>query len=69
MLYEVDGERFEVEERSPGNYAYRWVSHRDPQYGFSVAVSGGGAMTPSGHREHIREFISLVDPVTGYIED
>jgi len=39
-----------------------------PDYGFSSASSDGRPSTMVDHEEAIRNFLSLVDPETGYIE-
>lgn len=70
---EVDGELFavrEVVDRSTGyaDTGYMWLSGPNKSYGFG---SGGGPPYPSieEHRQRIRNFLTMVDPTTGYIED
>lgn len=69
---EVDGERFAVHmaDRPGADYSdtgYTWLSGPNKGYGFG----SGGPSNPSleDHRERIREFLAMVDPTTGYIED
>jgi hypothetical protein len=67
---EVDGEVFDVVARRdpPGHVDYRWISGPNPDYGFSSASSDGRASTMVDHVAAIRNFLSQVDPATGYIE-
>ncbi len=69
---EVDGEQFAV--RLVVNAAtgytdtgYTWLSGPNKGYGFAI----GGPPNPSleDHRQRIREFLAMVDPTTGFIED
>lgn len=69
---EVDGEQFDVRlvvDAATGyaDTGYTWLSGPDEGYGFGV----GGPPNPSleDHRQRIREFLAMVDPNTGYIED
>jgi hypothetical protein len=66
----VDGEVFDVTTQPdrPGAYHYAWISGPNPGYGFSEASSDGRRSTMADHEEAIRNFLSLVDPETGYIE-
>ena len=68
---EVDGETFEVagDDDQPGAFHYRWISGRDPDYGFTCARSDRATPSTAEHEQNIREFLEIVDPVTGYIED
>ena len=52
----------------PGQYHYAWISGPNPDYGFSSASSDGRPSTMVDHEEAIRNFLSLVDPETGYID-
>ena len=65
----VDGEQFNVSERAgePGVFDFRWTSGAHEGYGFSSAGHGGG-MTDAELGDAIRNFLSHVDPTTGYIE-
>lgn len=67
---EVDGEVFDVVARGdrPGQYDYTWTSGPNPGYGFGSASSDGRASTMADHEAAIRNFLSQVDPETGYIE-
>ena len=69
---EVDGEQFEVRvvvnpETGYTDTGYSWLSGPNKGYGFG----GGGPPNPSleEHRQRIRQFLAMVDPTTGYIED
>jgi hypothetical protein len=68
---EVDGDQFAVRlEVDPAGYTdtgYTWLSGPNKGYGFGI----GGPPNPSleEHRKRIREFLAMVDPATGYIED
>ena len=67
---EVDGEVFEVVARRDrlGQNDYLWITGPNPGYGFSSASSDGRASTIGDHEAAIRNFLSQVDPATGYIE-
>ena len=63
---EVDGEVFELRPDGLGGTHYNWINGPNPGYGFSTSP------TPDSieqHRASIRNFLSIVDPATGYIED
>jgi len=66
----VDGEVFDVTARPnhPGHYDYAWISGPNPGYGFSLASSDGRLSGMVDHEDAIRDFLSQVDPVTGYLE-
>lgn len=71
LALEVDGERFHVRvvvDPATGytDTGYTWLSGPNEGYGFGI----GGPPNPSleEHRQRIREFLSMVDPSTGYIE-
>jgi hypothetical protein len=62
---EVDGEVFEL---CPDEFAgtrYTWVSGPDPGYGFSVSPT---TEAMAEHEANIRNFLSMIDPRTGYLE-
>ncbi|WP_369135664.1 hypothetical protein [Modestobacter sp. I12A-02662] len=66
----VGGQDFVVRSRpdEPGVHDFTWVSHpHDPQYGFSTARSDGSAMTEPEMRAAIADFLSDIDPETGYL--
>ena len=44
-----------------------WLSGPNDGYGFGS--SGPPHRSPEEHREHIRAFLSMIDPATGYIGD
>ena len=64
---DVEGERFDIRRAGDGGTAYDWLSGPNEGYGF------GSSMTPDRpvqeHREHIRVFLAMIDPDTGYIGD
>lgn len=72
ITLEVDGERFAVRvvvDPATGytDTGYTWLSGPNKGYGFGT----GGPPNPSleEHRQRVREFLAMVDPATGYIED
>ena len=64
---DVDGEHFAVRRFPDGGWTYNWLSGPNEGYGFSV--SGQPIRSHDEHREHIRGFLSMIDPATGYIGD
>ncbi|EON32777.1 MULTISPECIES: hypothetical protein [Gordonia] len=80
----VNGELFQVSIRADGGYSSRWVSGPNPGYGFDssapcVAWNSGDGLPPAPlplplptiaeHRESITEFLSDIDPLTGYLRE
>ena len=67
LLYtlDVDGEVFTVRSHEGGT-DYDWVSGPNKDYGFGTSARD---MPEEGHRESIRDFLAMIDPVTGYIGD
>jgi hypothetical protein len=70
LRVDVDGEVFDVAARPdrPGAYDYTWVSGPNPGYGFVSASSDRRPSTMADHEEAIRNFLSQVEPETGYIQ-
>jgi hypothetical protein len=64
---DVDGERFAIRHAGDGGTAYDWLSGPNEGYGF--ASSGTPNRSAEEHREHIRVFLAMIDPNTGYIGD
>lgn len=68
----VDGEHFDVTERigEPGVYELRWTAGPNADYGFATSTysSEGQGQTDAELKDGIRNFLSQVDPTTGYIE-
>jgi len=64
---DVDGQRFAVRELGDGGTAYDWLSGPNKGYGF--ASSGTPNRSAEEHQEHIRVFLAMIDPSTGYIGD
>lgn len=65
----VDGEQFDVSERArePGVYDIVWISGPNEGYGFASASYGNVKLTDTELEDAIRNFLSQVDPATGYI--
>ena len=68
---DVDGQVFDVsyDPDQPGAYHYLWANGPNEGYGFTSRRSDRGRSTIAEHERDIREFLSAVDPSTGYIED
>lgn len=67
---DVDGQVFEVHRRAgqPPVYDFTWVSGRHSgDYGFTSAIHGGVAMTRQQLEQSVADFLSQVDPETGFI--
>jgi len=67
----VDGEDFIVAERpeEPGVHDFTWVSdHHDPHYGFTRATSSERTLSESVMRAAISDFLSQINPETGYMD-
>jgi len=64
---DVDGERFAIGRAGDGGTTYDWLSGPNKGYGF--ASSGTPNRSVEEHREHIRVFLAMIDPNTGYIGD
>jgi hypothetical protein len=64
---DVDGERFAIRRAGYGGTAYDWLSGPNEGYGFGS--SGTPDRPVEEHREHIRVFLAMIDPSTGYIGD
>lgn len=64
----VGGHAFDVSERvgETGVYDCRWVSGPNEGYGFATAAYGGGRLTDAELEDSIRNFLSQIDPSTGY---
>lgn len=65
----VDGETFWIRRRDDGAHLYDWVSGPNPDYGFSMGGPAVEHFTPEFHEEAIRDFLSAIDPETGYMAD
>ena len=64
---EVDGEMFSLRPGDFGGTDYAWLSRPTPGYGFSMSPTPN--LSLDEHMENIRDFLAMVDPTTGYIED
>lgn len=63
--FALDGETFAARRRDDGSMHYDWVSGPNEGYGFSTS----GGPEPLSREEHlasIRDFLSAIDPATGY---
>lgn len=67
LTLEVDGEIFALRANEFGGTDYTWLSGPNPGYGFGVSPTPN--LSLSEHMETIRNFLAIVDPTTGYIED
>ena len=67
LTLEVDGEAFALSPNEFGGTDYTWLSGPNPGYGFGVSPTPN--LSVDEHIENIRDFLALVDPTTGYIED
>ena len=79
----VDGETFVVGRRGTRTFDYDWVSGPNAGYGYSETswlpreqggpppVSDGtdAERTLEQHEQSIRDFLSMIDPETGFIGD
>ena len=65
LLYtlDVDGEVFTVR-RHVGGTDYDWISGSNKDYGFGTSER---SMSEASHRDNIRAFLRMIDPVTGFI--
>jgi hypothetical protein len=64
---DVDGERFAIRLGDDGGTAYDWVSGPNEGYGFTLSATPDRPVKE--HQECIRNFLSMINPGTGYIED
>ena len=65
----VDGETFAVRRRDEdGAILYNWVSGPNDGYGFNT-LGSGEPVTYEQHVAAIRDFLSSIDPATGYFHD
>jgi hypothetical protein len=67
LTLEVDGEVFALSPNEFGGTDYTWLSGPNPGYGFGVSPTPN--LSVDEHIENIRDFLALVDPTTGHIED
>jgi hypothetical protein len=67
--FTVDGETFDVRRRDDdGVLEYDWVSGPNHGYGFNTFGSTE-LLSHDHHVASIRDFLSAVDPATGYLSD
>ncbi len=65
---EVDGEVFEASAGQTGSDEYTWITGSNAGYGFCSPSSDREPSTLAAHEDAIRDFLSTVDPATGYTE-
>ena len=64
LTLEVDGEVFSLRPGESGGTDYTWLTGPNLGYGFSVSPAADDV---AQHRTNIRDFLSMIDPRTGYI--
>lgn len=66
----VDGEIFDVtaSDDAPGQYHLNWRSGPNPGYGFTCRRSDGDFSTEPQLVEQIRDFLTHINPATGYLD-
>ncbi|GAA2850117.1 hypothetical protein Acy02nite_33240 [Actinoplanes cyaneus] len=62
----VDGERFALRARDSGT-DYTWLTGPNPGYGFSASPTAD--LSVEQHTAMVRDFLSAIDPATGYLAD
>jgi hypothetical protein len=67
LMLDVDGEVFALSPNESDGTDYTWLSGKNPGYGFGVSPTPN--LSLDEHRKNIRDFLAVVDPTTGYIED
>ncbi|MGC4852923.1 hypothetical protein ACLQ24_05880 [Micromonospora sp. DT4] len=67
VTVDVDGETFALRPNECDGTDYTWLSGPRPGYGFGVGPTRG--LSLDEHRKNIRDFLAMVDPTTGRIED
>jgi hypothetical protein len=67
LTLDVDGETFALRPNEFGGTDYTWLSGPNPGYGFGASPTPN--LSLGEHMENIRDFLAIVDPTTGYIED
>ena len=66
-VLEVDGERFAVRRAHDGGTSYDWLSGPNPGYGFGASTAPDAP--EQDHRDSVRQFLSMIDPATGFIAE
>ncbi|MEU1586419.1 hypothetical protein [Micromonospora sp. NPDC005710] len=64
---DVDGQTFALRRNECDGTDYTWLSGPNPGYGFGASPTLG--LSLDQHRKNIRDFLAMVDPATGRIED
>ncbi|MFC0029982.1 hypothetical protein ACFFMM_10650 [Micromonospora chaiyaphumensis] len=67
LTLEVNGEVFACRPNESGGTDYTWLSGPNPGYGFGVSPTLNQSLDE--HVQNIRDFLDIVDPATGYLED
>jgi predicted kinase len=65
----VDGEEFSVTTRGHGQYGYSWTSGPNRGYGFTSFTTDRSPIPAARHARAVRDFLAMIDPATGYIEE
>lgn len=70
-LFEVDGETFQVTGSMPGHMRFEWLTGPNKGYGFNSASSRATneMYTDEVIERSIRNFLSGIDPKTGYLAE
>lgn len=65
----MDAEEFVVTTSGHGKYRYTWTSGRNRDYGFNSFSNDRCALPAEHHARSIRNFLGMIDPSTGFIEE
>lgn len=70
-LFEVDGETFQVSGSMPGRMRFDWLTGPNEGYGFNSASNQATneMITDDVIVRSIRNFLSGIDPNTGYLSE
>jgi hypothetical protein len=67
LTLDDDGQTFALRSDEFGGTDYTWLNGPNPGYGFGASPTTG--LSLDEHVRNIREFLAMIDPATGYIED
>jgi hypothetical protein len=56
-----------VRAETRGGTDYTWLSGPNPGYGFGLSPTPN--LSVDEHQDHVRRFLSAIDPATGYLRD
>jgi hypothetical protein len=70
ILITVDGQDFRIRVRAddPHTYDFDWLNGPH-EYGFGMSRPAGPAMSRPEMENAVRDFLSQIDPATGYLAD